>query len=81
MNEFPLGQAQKVSWRELLFLPATPAVDPRRTWNTQKRTRLVSSINLYIATASLRAGTYDVLDGMFHQKSLLREFMEEVAKG
>lgn len=30
---------------------------------------------------SVRAGTYDVIDGMFHQKSLLCEFTEKVAEG
>ena len=30
---------------------------------------------------SVRAGTYDVIDGMFHQKSLLCEFTENDAEG
>ena len=78
MNVFATGQTQKVSWQSIWHCSSNPAclglVDVRRVYDA-KGDLCVSSA--YVSQLPLYAGTYDVLDEMFHRKSLLCECREE----
>ena len=82
----PESKCWRTVWRALLY------IDPRQprcwTWGSRgpcmiQRQDSWAMSSMYISSHcfSVRAGTYDVIDGMFHQKSLLCEFTEKVAEG
>ena len=59
----------------LRFKPSLPGlVDVRRVYDAKGDLRVSSA---YVSQLPLYAGTYDVLDEIFHRKSLLCECREE----
>ena len=75
MDERVRDRTNPESKLALLFKPSLPGlVDVRRVYDAEGDLCVSSA---YVSQLPLYAGTYDVLDEIFHRKSLLCECREE----